>query len=106
MAAGDRYRPSPATGFINNVDPLWQYADQMLQSTCSACHSTPPTTRYTANGWIAGLKAMSTYYRLNPVEERTLLKYLQTHASDVTTSEKNEEKLWIAKRLTRRVDVF
>ncbi|VEA76186.1 cytochrome c-type protein [Salmonella enterica subsp. arizonae] len=31
---------------------------------------------------------MSTYYRLNPVEERTLLKYLQTHASDVTTSEK------------------
>ncbi|ANA21772.1 pentaheme c-type cytochrome TorC [Salmonella enterica subsp. diarizonae] len=79
---------SPATGFINNVDPLWQYADQMLQSTCSACHSTPPPTRYTANGWIAGLKAMSTYYRLNPVEERTLLKYLQTHASDVTTSEK------------------
>lgn len=97
---------SPATGFINNVDPLWQYADQMLQSTCSACHSTPPPTRYTANGWIAGLKAMSTYYRLNPVEERTLLKYLQTHASDVTTSEKNEENLWIAKRLTRRVDVF
>ncbi|VEA76185.1 cytochrome c-type protein [Salmonella enterica subsp. arizonae] len=40
---------SPATGFINNVDPLWQYADQMLQSTCSACHSTPPPTRYTAN---------------------------------------------------------
>ncbi|MBC6557127.1 pentaheme c-type cytochrome TorC [Citrobacter braakii] len=73
-----------AQDFINTLDPIWEYSDQMLQSTCSACHSTPPTTRYTANGWIAGLKAMSTYYRLNPVEERTLLKYLQTHASDVS----------------------
>ena len=52
--------------FINTLAPIWEYSDQMLQSTCSACHSTPPTTRYTANGWIAGLKAMSTYYRLNP----------------------------------------
>ena len=31
---------------------------------------------------------MSTYYRLNPVEERTLLKYLQTHASDVSDTNK------------------
>jgi trimethylamine-N-oxide reductase cytochrome c-type subunit TorC len=69
---------------ISTLEPIWEYSDQMLQSTCSACHSTPPPTRYTANGWIAGLKAMSTYYRLNPVEERTLLKYLQTHASDVS----------------------
>ncbi|MCX0221865.1 trimethylamine N-oxide reductase cytochrome c-type subunit, partial [Escherichia coli] len=77
---------SSADGFTDNVDSIWQYADQMLQSTCSACHSTPPTSRYTANGWIAGLKSMSTYYRLNPVEDRTLLKYLQTHASDVPES--------------------
>ncbi|AMG91147.1 pentaheme c-type cytochrome TorC [Citrobacter amalonaticus] len=75
-----------ADGFIDRIDPVWQYTDQMLQSTCSACHSTPPTDRYTANGWIAGLKAMSSYYRLNPVEERTLLKYLQTHASDVSAT--------------------
>ncbi|MCO5780183.1 MULTISPECIES: pentaheme c-type cytochrome TorC [Citrobacter] len=78
-----------AQDFINTLDPIWEYSDQMLQSTCSACHSTPPTTRYTANGWIAGLKAMSTYYRLNPVEERTLLKYLQTHASDVSDPNNN-----------------
>lgn len=78
-----------AQDFINTLDPIWEYSDQMLQSTCSACHSTPPTRRYTANGWIAGLKAMSTYYRLNPVEERTLLKYLQTHASDVSDPNNN-----------------
>lgn len=77
-----------AQGLIDSITPVWEYSDQMLQSTCSACHSTPPVTRYTANGWIAGLKAMSTYYRLNPVEERTLLKYLQTHASDVSEPNK------------------
>lgn len=76
---------SSASGLTRDVEPLWQYADRMLESTCSACHSTPPTTRYTANGWIAGLKAMSTYYRLSPEEERTLLKYLQTHANDTST---------------------
>jgi len=73
-------------GFTASIEPVWQYADQMLQSTCSACHSVPPTTRYNANGWIAGLKAMSAYYRLNQQEERTLLKYLQTHASDTSES--------------------
>lgn len=77
-----------AQGLIDSITPVWEYSDQMLQSTCSTCHSTPPATRYTANGWIAGLKAMSTYYRLNPVEERTLLKYLQTHASDVSEPNK------------------
>lgn len=75
-------------GFNASLEPVWQYADRMLQSTCSACHSVPPATRYTANGWIAGLKAMSTYYRLSSQEERTLLKYLQTHASDTADSAK------------------
>lgn len=71
-------------GFSASIEPVWQYADQMFQSTCSACHSVPPTTRFNANGWIAGLKAMSAYYRLTSQEERTLLKYLQTHANDTT----------------------
>ncbi|MCD1125226.1 NapC/NirT family cytochrome c [Jinshanibacter sp. LJY008] len=69
-------------GFSSSLQPVWQYAESMLKSTCSSCHSTPPTTQYNANGWIAGLKAMSTYYRLSKQEESTLLKYLQTHASD------------------------
>lgn len=66
-----------------SLEPLWQNASDMLQATCSSCHSAPPTSRYNANGWIAGLKAMSTYYRLDKQEEFRLLKYLQTHASDI-----------------------
>ncbi|MGL5386163.1 MAG: pentaheme c-type cytochrome TorC [Enterobacterales bacterium] len=81
-----------ADGFTASLEPVWQYADQMLQSTCSACHSVPPATRFNANGWIAGLKAMSSYYRLAPQEERTLLKYLQTHASDTADGAKNQTK--------------
>ncbi|WP_159566283.1 pentaheme c-type cytochrome TorC [Budvicia diplopodorum] len=71
------------SGFTNSLEPVWQNASDMLQATCSSCHSAPPTSRYNANGWIAGLKAMSTYYRLEKQEEFRLLKYLQTHASDI-----------------------
>lgn len=71
------------SGFTNSLEPVWQNASDMLQATCSSCHSAPPTSRYNANGWIAGLKAMSTYYRLEKPEEFRLLKYLQTHASDI-----------------------
>lgn len=81
---------SRGDGFISDIRPVWQYAGQMLQNTCSACHGVPATTRYSANGWIAGLKAMSTYYRLSNEEERILLKYLQTHASDVPQTENNK----------------
>ncbi len=76
-------------GFIGTAQPLWDYADAMLQSTCSSCHGVPPTTRYSANGWIAGLKSMSAYYRLSKREETTLLKYLQTHASDISDRSNN-----------------
>ncbi|WP_310606772.1 pentaheme c-type cytochrome TorC [Buttiauxella brennerae] len=79
-------------GFNAEIEPVWQYAEQMLQSTCTACHTAPATTRFNANGWIAGLKAMSAYYRLSPQEERTLLKYLQTHASDTSDTNKTERK--------------
>ncbi|OPW93302.1 pentaheme c-type cytochrome TorC [Citrobacter sp. A316] len=69
-------------GFTDSIEPIWQYAAQMYEATCSGCHSAPPTTRYNANGWIAGLKSMSIYYRLQKQEEYTLLKYLQNSASD------------------------
>lgn len=79
-------------GFSAAIKPIWQYADQMLQSTCTACHTAPATTRFNANGWIAGLKAMSAYYRLSPQEEQTLLKYLQTHASDISETTQTDRK--------------
>ncbi|HIF9136243.1 TPA: pentaheme c-type cytochrome TorC [Photobacterium damselae] len=67
---------------IDNIQPIWSYAEEMYGSTCNACHAAPDPGHFTANGWIASLKAMSSYYRLTKTEERTLLKYLQNHGKD------------------------
>ncbi|EAR56126.1 hypothetical trimethylamine N-oxide reductase,cytochrome c-type subunit [Photobacterium sp. SKA34] len=67
---------------IDSIQPIWNYAEEMYGSTCNACHAAPAPSHFTANGWIASLKAMSAYYRLSKTEERTLLKYLQNHGSD------------------------
>ncbi|UTV28903.1 pentaheme c-type cytochrome TorC [Photobacterium atrarenae] len=71
-----------ADDMIDNIQPIWQYAEQMYGSTCNACHAAPDPAHFTANGWISGLNAMSAYYRLSKTEERTLLKYLQNHGKD------------------------
>ncbi|MGR5147240.1 pentaheme c-type cytochrome TorC [Photobacterium alginatilyticum] len=67
---------------IDNIQPIWNYAEDMYGSTCNACHAAPDPAHFTANGWISGLNAMSAYYRLSKTEERTLLKYLQNHGKD------------------------
>ncbi|WP_434360378.1 pentaheme c-type cytochrome TorC [Parasalinivibrio latis] len=67
---------------LENIQPIWNYAEEMYASTCNACHAAPDPAHFTANGWISGLKAMSAYYRLSKTEERTLLKYLQNHGKD------------------------
>ncbi|MEJ2763703.1 pentaheme c-type cytochrome TorC [Photobacterium sp. MCCC 1A19761] len=71
-----------AEDMIDNIQPIWQYAEQMYGSTCNACHAAPDPAHFSANGWISGLNAMSAYYRLSKTEERTLLKYLQNHGKD------------------------
>ncbi|GAL07174.1 cytochrome c-type protein TorC [Photobacterium aphoticum] len=67
---------------LDNIQPIWNYAEDMYGATCNACHAAPAPGHFTANGWISSLNAMSAYYRLSKTEERTLLKYLQNHGSD------------------------
>ncbi|AJR08934.1 pentaheme c-type cytochrome TorC [Photobacterium gaetbulicola] len=67
---------------IDDIQPIWNYAEGMYGSTCTACHAAPAPGHFTANGWISSLNGMSAYYRLSKTEERTLLKYLQNHGSD------------------------
>ncbi|WP_299015395.1 pentaheme c-type cytochrome TorC [uncultured Photobacterium sp.] len=71
-----------AEDMIDNIQPIWNYAEDMFGATCNACHAAPDPAHFTANGWISGLNAMSAYYRLTKTEERTLLKYLQNHGKD------------------------
>ncbi len=74
------------SGMTDSLEPIWEYASEMYGSTCNSCHASPDPGHFTANGWISSLKAMSAYYRLSKTEERTLLKYLQNHGSDTSTT--------------------
>lgn len=67
---------------LDSIEPIWEYASEMYDSSCNSCHAAPAPEHFSANGWISSLKAMSAYYRLSKTEERTLLKYLQNHGSD------------------------
>ncbi|PHI29352.1 pentaheme c-type cytochrome TorC [Budvicia aquatica] len=68
---------------INNVEPIWEYAGTLYNSTCNQCHGAPDIKHYDANAWIGTLKGMLGFTSLNTQEERILLKYLQVNASDM-----------------------
>lgn len=69
-------------GMIATLKPLWTYAENMYQDSCSQCHAAPKPSHLTANEWIGSLNSMRQYFILNKNEERVLLKYLQLHAKD------------------------
>ena len=65
---------------LTDIDPLWDYANEMYQGTCNQCHGAPEIGHFTANEWIAQLKGMMDFVDLNKREERTLLKFLQNES--------------------------
>lgn len=67
---------------INDIKPIWAYADSMYNSSCNQCHGAPDKAHFDANGWIGTLNGMLGFTSLDKREERTLLKYLQMNASD------------------------
>ncbi|AOV98155.1 trimethylamine N-oxide reductase cytochrome c-type subunit [Edwardsiella hoshinae] len=67
---------------VNNIKPIWAYADALYNGTCNQCHGAPDKSHFDANGWIGTLNGMIGFTSLDKREERTLLKYLQMNASD------------------------
>ncbi|TFZ51521.1 pentaheme c-type cytochrome TorC [Serratia proteamaculans] len=67
---------------VNDVKPIWAYAEAMYSSSCNQCHGAPDKAHFDANGWIGTLNGMLGFTSLDKREERTLLKYLQMNASD------------------------
>ena len=68
---------------VNDIKPIWAYADSLYNGTCNQCHGAPEISHFDANGWIGTLNGSDWLYRASiNREERTLLKYLQMNASD------------------------
>jgi trimethylamine-N-oxide reductase cytochrome c-type subunit TorC len=72
----------PATGFLRDVKPLWDYAARMYQDNCTLCHVLPRPDSYTVNAWVGHFNAMKRLTPLTEQEAGTLLTYLQTKARD------------------------
>ena len=67
---------------LANIKPIWDYTDELYQGTCTQCHGAPDIDHFNSTEWIAQLKGMMSFADLDKREERTLLKYLQTHGAD------------------------
>lgn len=72
---------------VNNIKPIWDWAETLYSSTCNQCHGAPEKAHFDANGWIGTLNGMIGFTSLDKREERTLLKYLQLNASDTGGAE-------------------
>lgn len=67
---------------ISSADKIWDFADSMFSSSCTACHSAPETDHFLANQWLGNLKTMKRFINLNKEQYYILLKYLQLRAKD------------------------
>lgn len=75
--------------FLDNSQPLWDYARQMMTTNCSTCHSEPDMNHFTANQWIGVIQSMQTRTSLDPEQVRMLTQYAQKHGGDMDTAEKH-----------------
>src|SRR5699024_8594751 len=43
---------------VNDIKPIWAYADSLYNGTCNQCHGAPEIAHSDANGWIGTLNGM------------------------------------------------
>lgn len=90
---GEKWRSLTLTAWIDstqiNLDlaELWDYSAKEYLQACTACHSAPRETDYTANQWIGTMNSMKHYTTLNDDEYNMILTYLQNHARDFRADE-------------------
>ena len=71
-----------AKDLIPSADKIWDFAESMFSSSCTACHSPPETDHFLANQWLGNLKTMKRFINLNKEQYYILHKYLQLRAKD------------------------
>lgn len=81
----------PKKDLIGNEQKIWQYASGLMSNNCTGCHGAPSLNSFTANQWTGVIKGMSGRTSLTKEQIRVLSQYVQKHASDMTSSEKDTE---------------
>lgn len=77
---------APTSGFVADVDQLWNVANESYQASCSTCHAQPDPEHFSANAWPAQFNGMVGFTNMDAVEQQLVLSYLQNHSSDFNPS--------------------
>ena len=71
---------------LDSVEPVWSIARASYNSSCSVCHRQPEEAHFDANTWPGLFGGMVGFTSMDDDTARVVLKYLQTHSSDFSTS--------------------
>lgn len=69
---------------LNNLKPLWHYAEELDNVYCSTCHSKIPPKHFTVNAWAPVVKSMGERTNISALNLQILTKFLQSNAKDST----------------------
>lgn len=65
---------------IDNIKPLFEKAQSLLETNCGLCHAVHPTEEFNANQWPAVIKGMLSRTPLNKEEALLITQFAQKHA--------------------------
>ena len=73
----------------SDADAIWEKADELFSTKCTACHERRIPHHYTANQWTGNIKAMAQRAGLSKKERTLILKFLQYRAKDMVEAKAN-----------------
>lgn len=84
---GNQWRNAVLTATIDapvldSQEPIWQYAEELDNVYCSACHAKIPPEHFTLNAWGPVAKSMGERTDISEEDLELLTKYFQNHAKD------------------------
>lgn len=65
---------------IDNVEPIWNSASELVSQKCVSCHPPPTPDSLTANQWVPMMKTQASNAGLDDNETALITAYLQAHA--------------------------
>ena len=72
---------------IDSVEPIWTIARASYNTSCSVCHRQPDEAHFDTNTWPGLFAGMVGFPSIDQDTARVVLKYLQSHSSDFSTSQ-------------------
>lgn len=69
---------------LADVQPLWDYGNELNNAYCGGCHAVVPAGHYTANQWPSVVNGMAKRTSISEAAQQVLTYTLQNHGKDMT----------------------